>query len=187
MTGLSALLACPRCDTPLDSLHCPACRMNYPDHAGVPWLFSDPEAAVSEWRNRWQLADARMRRELAAVNQALDAAPAKPTRRRLEALAAGYAAQLKRLDTLLQPVRRAPGGSLETLLALRTRLPPAQGIFSYEANVHRDWNWGDSECAVAIEALLPLLGQRTGPKVLVLGAGALNIRIYTIQSYLLQQ
>jgi SAM-dependent methyltransferase len=172
MTGLSALLACPRCDTPLDSLHCPACRMNYPDHAGVPWLFSDPEAAVSEWRNRWQLADARMRRELAAVNQALDAAPAKPTRRRLEALAEGYAAQLKRLDTLLQPLRRAPGGSLETLLALRTRLPPAQGIFSYEANVHRDWNWGDSECAVAIEALLPLLGQRTGPKVLVLGAGA---------------
>jgi len=172
MTDLAGLLACPRCDAALETLHCKSCRVDYPVHGGIPWLFADPQAAVSDWRNRWQLARERMRADLEQVRAALQNNPPAATRRRLETLAGGYGKQNGHLDTLLEPLAQAAGGSLETLLALRTRLPPAQGIFSYEANVHRDWCWGDKECSAALGAVMTALDGHTPQRILVLGAGA---------------
>lgn len=172
MTDLAGLLACPRCDAALEALHCKSCRVDYPVHGGLPWLFADSGAAVSDWRNRWQLARERMRADLEQVRLALQDAPSPATRRRLETLAAGYEQQNRHLETLLEPLARAAGGSLETLLALRTRLPPTQGIFSYEGNVHRDWCWGDEECSTALRTVMDGLGGHTPQHILVLGAGA---------------
>lgn len=172
MTDLAGLLACPRCTTPLQDLHCKACKVDYPVYGGVPWMFADPAAAVSEWRNRWQLAREHMAADLQRTRLALKGDPPSATRRRLESLAAGYTAQQKHLDAVLEPLSGAHGGSLETLLALRTRLPPVQGIFSYEANVHRDWNWGGTECALALQAVMDALDEHQPERILVLGAGA---------------
>jgi uncharacterized protein YbaR (Trm112 family) len=172
MTDLAGLLACPRCDTPLQDLHCKACKVEFPVYGAVPWLFADPGSAVSEWRNRWQLAREHMAADLQRTRLALKGNPPPATRRRLESLAAGYTAQQQHLDTVLKPLAGAHGGSLETLLALRTRLPPVHGIFSYEANVHRDWNWGDAECALALQCVIEALDEHQPEHILVLGAGA---------------
>ncbi|MEQ8861528.1 MAG: methyltransferase domain-containing protein [Pseudomonadales bacterium] len=174
VADLAGLLACPRCDRELDDLHCPSCRIDYPLHGGVPWLFADPGAAISDWKNRWTLAAERLRADLQRTERALAAnPPPRPsTRRRLQTLKAGYQAQQGYLEDLLEPLNLARGTSMETLLALRTRLPPSQGIFSYDANVYRDWCWGDAECAVARDAALQLLDGHSAQRVLVLGAGA---------------
>lgn len=171
-TDIEALLACPRCGTGLEALRCRACRIEFPVHGGVPWLFADPGAAVSEWQNRWLLAVERLRADARAVTTALGQSPADAVRRRLEALDHGYAVQQACLNELLEPLKLAGRGSLETLLALRTRLPAAQGIFSYDANAHRDWGWGTDECRLACEAILEALAGSQPQRVLVLGAGA---------------
>ncbi len=172
MSDLSGLLACTRCETPLAELRCRSCRLDYPVHGGIPWLFADADAAVSEWQNRWRLAVERLRADLQRVRQALQGEHGSATRRRLEVLAAGYEAQQRHLDEVLEPLKLARGGSLETLLALRTRLPPGQGLFSYDGNVYRDWSWGEQECATALAALLKVLDGHRPQRALVLGAGA---------------
>jgi hypothetical protein len=60
----------------------------------------------------------------------------------------------------------------ETYLALRTRLPPDQGLTTYYANIHRDWCWGEAENEASFEALATLLGDTAPGRLLVLGAGA---------------
>lgn len=172
MTDLSTVLACPRCDSPLHGLHCRACRVDFPDHGGVPWLFADPEAAVSDWQNRWRLAVERMQADLGLVKRALARQPRAATRRRLETLVQGYESQRRCLETLLKPLDLARGGSMETLLALRTRLPASHGILSYDANAHRDWCWGEHENRGALEAVLESLSGAGVERLLVLGAGA---------------
>lgn len=169
---LNDLLACPRCGQDLDDRTCRACDVSFPDYGGVPWLFADPSAAVSDWRNRWQLAQARLREDLGRVTEALRGELLAATRTRLEALAAGYRAQTDHLDRILAPMARAAGGSLETLLALRTRLPPGQDIVSYTANVFRDWSWGDEECRHAADAVVAALDGDGPRRILVLGSGA---------------
>lgn len=172
MTELAAVLACPRCDTGLTNLHCRACRLDFPNHGGVPWLFADAPAAVSDWRNRWQLAVERLREDRDRVNRALADGPRPATVRRLQALADGYRRQEQHLRDVLAPIQAARGGSMETLLALRTRLPARLGILSYDANVHRDWHWGGAECTAAAGTVLRLLGEQNPQRILVLGAGA---------------
>jgi uncharacterized protein YbaR (Trm112 family)/SAM-dependent methyltransferase len=172
MTELAELLACPRCAEALEAMSCPACRTTYPVHGDIPWLFADPAAAISDWKQRWRLAALHLEADLQRVQHDLAAKPGRATRRRLETLAAGYRNQLRCLPRILEPLALAEGGSMETLLALRTRLPLSHGIFSYEANVHRDWCWGEPECRQALDVLLEVLDGFQPATVLVLGAGA---------------
>jgi len=172
MNALTSTLACPRCRSPLADLRCVACRVDFPVHGDVPWLFADPAAAVTEWQNRWQFALARVDRDREQVTAALARGAPGATRRRLETLGRGYDALRTELDTLLKPLRLASGGSLETHLALRTRLPTVQGLLSYEANVHRDWCWGAVETEAALAEVTGALGRQRFQRVLVLGAGA---------------
>jgi SAM-dependent methyltransferase len=169
---LHTLLACPRCATALRDLHCPACRVSFPALGGVPWLFADPGAAVTDWRNRWQLTVQRLRAEAAAADAALTEARHDAARIRLRTLADGYRAQIDHLQSVLAPLIDAPGAPLDSLLALRTRLPPTQGILSYDGNVFRDWIWGTAETERARDAVLTALAGHVPQRVLVLGAGA---------------
>lgn len=171
-TSLNGLLACPRCGQDLDALACRACNVEFPEHGGVPWLFADSEAAVSDWKNRWQLAAARLREDLAAAKSALKGQRIETTRIRLEALVAGYEAQADHLAHILAPLEPAAAGSMETLLALRTRLPPGQDIVGYAANVFRDWSWGEEECRRAADAVAAAFDAHQPGRILVLGAGA---------------
>jgi SAM-dependent methyltransferase len=61
--------------------------------------------------------------------------------------------------------------ALETHLALRTRLPPGQGLTTYYANLHRDWCWGDAENDASQRLVSAALGETPVETLAVLGAG----------------
>jgi Carnosine N-methyltransferase len=170
--------ACPRCDLALDStesgFNCAGCKVEFPRLGGLPFLFAEPNAALAEWRNRFaylfRVLEANAKRYLNAANR-VDIV--RSTKARLEALAAAtsdHSARLRRLLTALEmPDTEA---SIETYLALRTRLPPDQGLMTYFPNVHRDWCWGEAENEASVAVVLDALGRHRADRTLVLGAGA---------------
>lgn len=171
-------LACPRCDRPLeranDALRCAGCGVDFPSVAGIPWLFAEPGAALEEWRGRMHFSLQRVDRDAEHLRAALARDGLRPaTRARLSHLAAATEDHGKRLRALLAPLKL--GGhtaDYATQLALRTRLPPDQGLTTYYANVHRDWAWGDEENAVSAAIVDGLLADAAPRRVLVLGSGA---------------
>ncbi|HEY6597821.1 MAG TPA: hypothetical protein VIZ30_00815, partial [Pseudomonadales bacterium] len=171
------LLACPRCTKPLvadERLRCDHCHVDFPDLNGVPCLFAEPVAALAEWRLRMSRLLRQTEADAAKTSRALEAKQLHPlTRRRLELFAHAYQAHHGELGRLLAPLDlgdTAP--ALQTHLALRTRLPPTQGLTTYYANLHRDWCWGHEENEASYALVAGGLGDCTGARVLVLGAGA---------------
>jgi SAM-dependent methyltransferase len=176
--ALRELLACPRCDQPLqsadDALRCAGCRVHFPHVAAMPWLFAEPAAALGEWRGRMHFSLQRLERERQQLHAALASAePRAQTRARLEHLANATEDHRLRLTALLTPLEiEQHTASYETYLALRTRLPADQGLTTYYANIHRDWCWGDAENAASFDIVNAALGDVLPGRVLVLGAGA---------------
>jgi SAM-dependent methyltransferase/uncharacterized protein YbaR (Trm112 family) len=170
------LLACPRCGKPLvdaPPLRCARCRVDYPDLDGLPCLFAEPSAALAEWRLRMDRLLRQWEADAARTTRALKVADLHPlTRRRLEKLVRAQGAHLGELTQLLTPLELGDiGSALETHLALRTRMPPAQGLTTYYSNLHRDWCWGDEENDASCELVAAALGPCAGSQLLVLGAG----------------
>jgi SAM-dependent methyltransferase len=171
------LLGCPRCSKPLvdgPPLRCEHCRVDYPDIGGIPWLFAEPSAALAEWRQRIHRLLKQWEADAARTQSALRTAGLHPlTRRRLEHLGTAQSAHLGELARLLTPLQLdSLTTALETHLALRTRLPPAQGLTTYYANLHRDWCWGGEENAASFELVASALGNAARETTLVLGSGA---------------
>ena len=181
--ALRELLACPRCDkTPLDlregELHCKACKTVYPSISEMPWLFAEPEAALGEWRNRLHFALQQLSHRAQKTAQELQRDDlAELTRTRLEHQKQATEDHRDRLRALLAPFDvQSNAASYETYLALRTRLPPDQGLNTYYSNVHRDWAWGDEENAASLRQIESVLQEDRGlGKTLVLGAGAARL------------
>lgn len=178
---IDAFLACPRCEQPLaredGAFHCKGCTGHYPAIVGVPWLFAEPEAALTEWRLRIDahLADLSRKADLARAGLR-DSAITSAARSRLTRLVDAYARQHAAIDTLMAPVRpMSLGAPIAAHLALKTRLPPSQGLTSYHANLHRDWCWGDDENQATLAMVQRALDTTPDGAHLVLGAGAARL------------
>lgn len=177
---LNELLACPRCDkTPLaeeDGRHrCDACKIDFPSIDSIPWLFAEPEATLGEWRGRLQFALQQLSQDAARLEGELKNEELRPlTRRRIERYRKAVEFHRRSLRKLLQPVDvQSLQGTVETYLALRTRLPVDQALNTYYANVHRDWAWGQAENEASLKQVRKVLHDNAElGKVLVLGAGA---------------
>lgn len=167
------LLACPRCDAPLTNFRCSACRVDFPVIDDIPWLVADPQATRTEWRNRWHMALASLEAEEAQARHALSGVTAgRAAALRLTTFAEGCAAERQSLSTLLNALQIGTPAPLSTYLALKVRLPTRMGLRSYDANVHRDWAWGDAENTGSLRAVQQMLAEHTPQRVLILGAGA---------------
>ena len=180
----SAALAlhCPACSEPLagspGSYHCVACTVSYPPLGDVSCLLPGPEIYLANWR-------ARIHREqqdlLFQADRARDSLRADglsaATQHRLTTLAQGAEQQLQCLETLLEPLLANQGGSdRATYSALGVNgLDDDTTLFSYAANLFRDWQWGAEENAQALAMVTQAHQQasdRIGPgRTLVLGAG----------------
>jgi hypothetical protein len=177
LTELVELFACPRCDRALtvqgDALRCAGCRVDFPTVASIPWLFAEPDATLGEWRGRLHYSLQRVERERDELRKTLGRNDLRaPTRARLELLAHALEDHGRRLGALLAPLALdGRSASVETHLALRTRLPVDQGLTTYYPNLHRDWSWGDEENLASLEIVDAALGGATANRVLVLGAG----------------
>jgi len=180
MTEATDLLACPRCDkTPLqtaaEALHCNACKVDFPLLEGMPWMFSEPQAALGEWRARMQFWMQKLGHEIAALERELDQNDMPElAKRRVVRYKKAVEFHKRALQKLLQPLEmQALGGSYESYLALRTRLPSDQGLNTYYANIHRDWAWGEAENEASLGQIRAVLHDHAElGRVLVLGAGA---------------
>lgn len=170
--------ACPRCDQRLDpvesGLRCEGCKVAFPLIGGLPWLFAEPNAAFAEWRARFdylmRVLEANTKRYLNAANRT-DVLAA--TKSRLERLAAATTDHCIRLREVLSVLELdEPQASIETYLALRTRLPPDQGLMTYFPNVHRDWCWGEAENQASAEIVVDAMSGHVAGRTLVLGSGA---------------
>ncbi len=175
---IAHLLACPRCDGRLqldeERLSCPACTMQFPSVGRVPWLFAEPHATLGEWRVRIDAELADLVRRAADVQSAIARCERGSTaHRRLSLLLRGYQGQHAAVTDLMAPIRppnlEAP---LAAHLALRTRLPPSQGLMSYQANLHRDWAWGTDENRASIALVHGAMTNVPDGPLLVQGAGA---------------
>lgn len=170
---------CPRCDRRLDPIdsgfECGGCKVEFPLIGGLPWLFAEPNAVIAEWRGRFnyllKTLDTNAKRLLEAAARTDILAE---TRTRLEKLAAATTAHRSKLSELLAPleISDSQAVAIETYLALRTRLPPDQGLMTYFPNAHRDWCWGDDENAASIAIVLDAMGQKSAGRTLILGSGA---------------
>lgn len=180
MNELLDLLACPRCDKALDEIdaghRCSGCKIDFPALAGIPWLFSEPNFARAEWRQRLDFLLRRLEYDMQQIDRALTERDdlLALTRQRLESRKAALSNQSERLRALLEPLELDTSStSYEMYLALRTQLPPDQGLTTYYPNLHRDWCWGDEENDAALGLLAPGLEDLdVTAKVLVLGSGA---------------
>lgn len=190
---LLELLACPRCDkTPLAAekkhFHCAACKTNYPRVGDIPWMFAEPDASLGEWRNRLHFALQQLAHEAKRLQAELAASDLNElTRTRLQAMQQATEQHRQTLQRLLSPVDvQSLQASYESHLALRTRLPSDQGLQTYYANVHRDWNWGEQENRASTEQLRAALssdGEAALGDTAVLGAGACRLAYDLHQSF----
>jgi SAM-dependent methyltransferase/uncharacterized protein YbaR (Trm112 family) len=175
---LDDLLACPRCGNSLETTpayRCNACQLAFSKLDGIPCLFADPDTTLGEWRHRLHLLIQTLERDAEMLGVSLSAKGLMPrTRDRLQHLREGKTDHADRLKKLLEPLDLTGlTASYETHVALRTQLPPDQGLTTYYDNIHRDWNWGGDENAASLQLILDSLGDAgTGERVLVLGAGA---------------
>ncbi len=180
---LDDLLACPRCDkAPLiaagEGHRCGACDTAFRRVGGIPWLFAHPDAALGEWQNRLHYELARLAAETERLQQELGNEALRPlTRKRLELERDALASHGRALRRLLAPLDlQTRQGGFDSHLALRTRLPVEQGLYTYYANIHRDWAWGADENEAALAQIRAVLGSgRDLGDLLVPGAGACRL------------
>lgn len=173
--ALAELLACPSCGTRLAGNSCLACRTDYPEIGGIPWLMPEPRFALSEWRGRLHHLLTHYATESQRQRAALDGLPpASLARRRIEQVASALDDQTGRIRALMQPLgidRRHEAHAVH--VALGTELPLNQGLSTYYPNLHRDWCWGDAENRASLAAILASLPGGAAPqRILVAGAGA---------------
>jgi len=170
------LLACPRCRTRLTDLNCAVCHIEFPSVGGLPCLFPEPQASLIDWRNRWQLALHELALDEAAAKHSLGQTTLSSTGQRLRRLINGYQQQQQQLRKLLKPLGGFNSTTHATALALKTRLPSHHGLLSYEANIFRDWCWGESEnqatCTAITQSWQACQHTQQTPQIAVLGAGA---------------
>ena len=178
--SLTAVLACPRCRRgPVAPASggwiCAACSSGYPVIGDIPWLFPEPQQALSEWRARFGMLRQYFGSEATAMHDAAAADVPGATRRRLEQVAAAYEDQVRLLAELLAPLGLEQSAMNEaTHRGVGTRLPLEQGLTNYYVNVHRDWSWGAAENAAGVGEIAVMLGGdlRGLGQTLVQGAGA---------------
>ena len=170
------LLCCPRCRGPLAGAPapcCATCRIEYPLVAGMPWLFSEPAAALGEWRARVHGLLAALEGQASRYRGALADAGRASTRSRLKLLAAACTDHARRLRALLAPLGAdAVAAAPELYGALGVQVPAGQGLTGYYANLHRDWSWGEAENEAAWRILDAALGEAPPGRTLLLGVGA---------------
>ena len=183
------MLACPRCGKSLDdaiakegtlagpALQCAGCNVEFPQLGDVPFVWAEPQAALSDWRNRWNFALAQISHEIAEAQSSDEMLTS--TTARLQHLQQNLQRYQDELADLLGPLGIGQGpaepNARQTHLALRTRLPHHHHLLSYMANVHRDWCWGDEENRLTLDVVVDSIATSAVPEVssiLVLGAGA---------------
>ncbi len=173
-----ALLRCPVTGGPLapsqGTLQSAQGEHHYPLINGIPWLLPHARNSLLDWGAK--LNHFRQVLQAEADSLAREAQRANPaSQARLTKMAAAKRAFLETVTSLVAPIATARVAEKSLYDALRDRAPSTQNLLSYEANLYRDWIWGDAENRQNCELVLSQLGSHQPRRMLVLGAGSARL------------
>ena len=173
--SLCNILACPLTGKPLQleggQLHATDESHVYPVINDVPWLLPNPEHSLLDWGAKLNHFNQVLLNEI----RALEAESRKiegPSLTRIERLLSAKKRFVDRVGKLLLPVVSVRIARKAIYDALRDRAPTTQNLLSYEANLYRDWVWGDEENTLTQKLVETQFQHKKVEKLLVLGAGA---------------
>jgi len=143
----------------------------YPIINGVPWLLPNPRNSLVDWGAKLNHFNQVLLSEIKSLEKELKHAHGA-TQTRLALLLNGKRSFIRRVSELLFPVVGAQASTQAAYDALRDKAPHLQNLLSYEANLYRDWVWGEEENTLAADIINARLGDVVCGKIAVLGAGA---------------
>ncbi len=184
--NLLELLACPSTGSDLQMgdgcLLSAAGSQQYPIVNGVPWLLPNPHNSLVDWGAKLNHFNQIILSEIKGLEQSLKHASG-PTEERLQRLLHGKQIFLRRVSELMMPIVKAPAATKKAYDALRDRAPSTQNLLSYEANLYRDWVWGEEENNLTANIVSQHLRSEDVKKLLVVGAGAGRLAIDLHQAW----
>jgi uncharacterized protein YbaR (Trm112 family) len=182
---LLSVLACPQSGKALiqedGQLATEDNAFHYPIINGLPWLFRNPLHSMVDWSVKLNQFNQILGDEIRQLGNEMKKAPTV-THDRLQRMLAGKKAFQTTVTELVSPILSAKVASKPIYDALSDRAPLTQNLLSYEANLYRDWVWGDEENELSKNILLEHLNQDPCQNLLVLGAGSCRLALDLHQS-----
>ncbi len=142
----------------------------YPLINGVPWLLPNAKNSLADWSAKLNHFNQVLMAEIQSIEKEMKHAQGA-TEARLQKLLLGKQNFIKRVSELFFPVVRAQASAKNVYDALRDRAPSQQSLLSYEANLYRDWVWGQEENKQTHDIVAHHFPDKVG-KLCVIGAGA---------------
>lgn len=143
----------------------------YPLINGIPWLLPNPQNSLIDWSVKLNHFHQVLNSEIEQLETAIRATTGL-TQERLQKLQHGKACFTRSVFELLTPIVRHPMASKGVYDALSDIAPNTQNLLSYEANLYRDWVWGEEENNISRDIVCQHIDTNNCEKILVLGAGA---------------
>lgn len=148
---------------------------SYPLVAGIPWLIAHPRNSLLDWGAKLNHFQQIFLQEIAQIEVDLKSASGL-THDRLHRLVEAKRAFLLQITTLFEALTQTKVAASSIYDALRDRAPRTQNLLSYEANIYRDWVWGEEENVLSAKIVSDLFPEKVG-KLAVLGAGACRLAL----------
>lgn len=150
-------------------------QYSYPLVGDIPWLLAQPRNSLLDWGAKLNHFQQVFLQEIAQADRDSKQATGA-TRERLTRLLDAKRGFLLQITTLLEPLTRTQVAPTAVYDALRDRAPSTQNLLSYEANVYRDWVWGEEENRLTRDFVAEVFPKKPG-KLAVLGAGACRLAL----------
>jgi len=175
---LLAVLACPETGQALEikdqQLATQDSSRHYPIIKEIPWLFRNPLHSMVDWSIKLNHFNQVLNDEIRQLKNEIKRAP-KLTRPRLALLLQGKQSFQQTVSELVSPILSAKVASKPVYDALSDRAPHTQNLLSYEANLYRDWVWGDEENKISAQIVLNKIQSEKVNNLLVVGAGSCRL------------
>ncbi|MDJ0878833.1 MAG: hypothetical protein QNI86_09490 [Halieaceae bacterium] len=176
--NFQALLRCPVSGSELtlsdNELHSACGEHSYPLINGIPWLLPHPRNSLLDWGAKLNHFQQVLRAEADTLEREAARAPAA-SQARLANMCDAKRAFLAGVTELVAPLATARVAEKSLYDALRDRAPSTQNLLSYEANLYRDWIWGEEENHQNCEQVVEQLEGDKPSRLLVLGAGSARL------------
>ena len=176
--ALIPLLQCPETGESLivsdEALTSEQSGLNYPIMRGIPWLNAHPLHSMVDWSVKLNHFHTVITEEIHLLTHEI-AQVDNRTRERLEVLLNGKTQFLQQVTDLVSVITRTKVASKPVYDALSDRAPNTQNLLSYEANLYRDWVWGDEENTLSSALVIDKVADKSIENMLVIGAGSCRL------------
>ncbi len=177
---LIPLLRCPETGETIsltsegDALTSTQSGINYPVMRGIPWLNPHPLHSMVDWSIKLNHFHTILNEEIQVLSSELNHAE-NETKQRLSLLLQGKQDFLSQVTDLVSVITQTKVASKPLYDALSDRAPNTQNLLSYEANLYRDWVWGEEENQLSVGLVSDKVNTDKIDNMLVIGAGACRL------------